>query len=94
MRNLRRADECECRDILTFEENFGQLALEVTNVGLEAIILPHFDGEKVVVVLLGFPARGVLGDERFGYLLEVVGRMWWQGVEPIRRHAFQTGWKG
>ena len=59
-----------------------QLALEVTNVGLEAIILPHFDGEKVVVVL-GFPARGVLSEEHFVYLLEVVERARRQRIEPI-----------
>jgi len=34
---LATTDECECRDILTAAGNFGNLALEVTNVGFEAI---------------------------------------------------------
>ena len=76
MRNLQPADECECRDILTIVGNFDQLALEVTYVGLEAVALSHFDSEEVVVILFGLLARGVLSEERFGYLLEVVEKMW------------------
>ena len=72
VRNLQSADECECRNILTAVGNFDQLALEVTNIGLEAIALPHFDGKNVVVVLLDLSARGVLGEEHIDYLLEVV----------------------
>jgi len=72
-------------------ENFGQLAFLVTNVRLDVVTLSHFDDEKVVVVLLGLMARDVLSEEHIGYLLEVVERMWQQGVEPIRGHAFQTG---
>ena len=34
-------------------ENFGQVALEVTDVGLKSVVLSHFDGEKVMLVLLG-----------------------------------------
>ena len=49
--------------------------MKVTDVGLEAITLPHFDGEKMVVVLLGLPARGILSEEHFNYLLEIVERM-------------------
>jgi len=77
VRNLQPADECECRYILTAVENFGQLALEVTDIGLEVVILPYFDREKVVVVLLGLLTRGILSEECIGYLLEVVERMWW-----------------
>jgi len=80
---LQPADECEYRDILTTVENFDQLALRVADIGFEVVNLSHFDSENVVVVLLDLPARGILGDERFGYLFEVVKRMWRQGVEPI-----------
>ena len=52
--------------------NFGKPALAVTDIRLEAVALPHFDDEKVVVVFFGLPARGVLGEKCFGYLLEVV----------------------
>ena len=31
----------------------GQLTLEVADVGLEAVALPPFEGEKVAVFLLG-----------------------------------------
>ena len=93
MRNLHSANKCEYRDILTVVENFGQLALQVTDVGLEAVALPHFDGE-VVIVPLGFQARDVLSEERLGYFLEVVEIMRRHGLEPNRGHAFQTGWKG
>jgi len=67
--------------------------LEVADVGLEAITLPHFNGEEVLIVLLGLTARSVLSEERFSYLLEVVEGMWRQRVEPIRGHAFQAGRK-
>ena len=62
---------------------FGQLALKVTDVGLEAIALSYFDGEKMAVVLLGLPVSGVLSEERFDYLIEVVERMWQKRIEPI-----------
>ena len=72
---------------------FGQLGLEVTSVGLEAITLPNFDSKEVVVVPFGFQVRVILSEEHFIYLLEVVKRMWRQRVELIRR-VFQTGRKG
>jgi len=75
VRNLQPADECECRGILTAAGNFSQLALELNDVGLEVVTLPHFYVEDVVVVILGFLTRGVLGGECFDYLLEVVERM-------------------
>jgi len=52
VRNLQPADECECRDIIVVVKNFGWLALTVIDVRLEAVALPHFDDENVVVVLL------------------------------------------
>jgi len=80
---LQPADECKCRDILIAVENLNQLALEVADVGFEIVTLSHLDGEKVMIVSLRLPARCVLGEERFGYLLEVKERMWRQGVELI-----------
>ena len=55
LRNLQPDDEYECRDILTVVKNFGQLALEVANIGLKAVALSHFVGE--VVVVLDFSVR-------------------------------------
>jgi len=75
VRSLQQANECECRDILTAVGNFGHLALEVTDVGLEAITLPHFDAQEVVVVPFDFSTRGILIEERFDDLLEGVERM-------------------
>ena len=40
VRNLRLADEYECRDILSAFENFDQLALEIADIGLEVVALP------------------------------------------------------
>jgi len=60
---MHSTDERECIYILTAVGNFGQLALKVADVGLEAVTLPYFDREKVVVVLLGLPARGILSEE-------------------------------
>ena len=60
------------------------MALEVAEIRLEAFTPSHFDGEKVVVVLLGLPARGVLSEGRFDYLLEVVDRIRRQRVENPR----------
>ena len=83
MRNLQSAEERECRYIFTVVENFGQLALKVTDVRLEVITLPHFDEEEMVVIFLGLPVGGVLSEERLGYLFESVQRMRRQRVEPI-----------
>jgi len=75
VRDLQPVNECECRDILTAVGDLSQLVLQVADVGFEAISLPHHDIEKVVIVPLTLLARCVLGEERFGYLLEVAKRM-------------------
>ena len=74
MRNLQFTDECECIDIFTAVENFDELVLKVTDVRLEIVDLSNFDSEEMVVILLSLPARGVLGDERFDYFLEIMER--------------------
>jgi len=74
VKNLQLADECECRDIFTAVRHFGELILKVTDLRLEAATVSHFDGKKVMAILLGFSAGVVLGEKRFGYLLEVVKR--------------------
>ena len=76
-------DECEYRDIFTTVGNLDKLALKVIDVGLEAIILPYFNREEGMVVLLGFPTRDILSEKCFSYLLKVVEGMGWQRVEPI-----------
>jgi len=55
VRSLQSSDECECRDIFTTVENLGKLVMEVADVRLKAVVLSHFDGEEVVI-LLAFPA--------------------------------------
>jgi len=57
--------------------------LKVADVGLEAVTLPHFDGEEVVVVLLVFSTGDIMGEEHLSYLLETMERMRLQGEEPI-----------
>jgi len=69
------ANERECRDVFTAVGDLGELALDEANVRLEAVILPHLDGEEVVAILLGLLTRGVLSEERFNYLLEVVKKV-------------------
>ena len=49
MRDLQSAYECEYRDILIVVGDFGELALEVVDVGLEAVTLPYVDREEVMV---------------------------------------------
>jgi len=56
VRDMQSTDKRECRDIFTAVENLGELVLKITDVQLEVVALPHFDGEKVVVILYGFPA--------------------------------------
>ena len=73
---MQPADECECGDILTAVGDFGQLVLEVTDVRLDVFTLPHFNAKEVIIVLVSHLARCVLSEKRFGYLLEVVKRMW------------------
>jgi len=72
---MQSTDEREYRYILTADGNLGKLVLEVANIGFEAVILPHLDGEEVMVVLLNLPTRCVLSEERFSYLLKVAERM-------------------
>ena len=74
---MQPANECECKNILTTVGNIGQLDLKVAIIGLEAVALPHLDGEKVVVIPLGLLTRGILSEECFDYPLEVVKRKWW-----------------
>ena len=74
VRDLQPTDECECRDVLTATGDLGELALDVADVGLEAVALPHLDIEKMATVPLSFPVGCVLGKERFGHL-EVAERM-------------------
>jgi len=83
MRDLQPANECKCRNILTIVGEFGQLALKVANVRFEVVTLPHPDSKKMMVVPLTLQEKYVLGEEHFGYLLEVSKRMWKQEVEPI-----------
>ena len=94
VRKLQFAVERECRDIFTVVENLGEVVLKVADVRLDAVALSYFDSEVVVIILLGLPARGVLGEERLSYLLEIVGQTRRQGIKPIRGHTFQTGRKG
>ena len=56
--------------------------------------MAHSDEEKVVAIILGLLAGGVLGQECLGHLSEIVERAQWQRVEPIRGHNFQAGRKG
>ena len=74
MRDLQYADERECSYIFNAVGNLDELVLEVANVELEVIILSHFDGEEVVVILLNLLAGGVLGEECLSYLLETLER--------------------
>ena len=87
------ADECECRDILTTVGNFNQLALKVADIGLKDVALTYFGGEKVVVVLLGLLARGILSEEHISYLLKIVERMWGKRIELIRGTPFRLDGK-
>ena len=83
MRDLQPLDECECKDILIAVGNLGKLVLQVADVELEAITLPYLKGEEVMVVFLQLSARGVLSEECFDYLLELVEGMGRHKVELI-----------
>ena len=66
MRNLHPTDKRECKDIFIAVGNLGELVLKVADVRLEVVAIFHFDGEEVVVVLLGLSVGGVLGEKHFG----------------------------
>ena len=55
MRDLQSANEREYRYIFIVVENLGKLALEVANVGLEVVTLPHFGGEEAWLFFLASP---------------------------------------
>ena len=69
------------------------MALKEVDVRVEAVSLPHLNGEQVMVILLGLLTRAVLGDECLSNFHEVVERVWRQGVEPIQGLTFQAGRK-
>ena len=72
LRNLHPVDEHECIDVLIAVEDLGELALEEIDIWFETITLSHLHGKKVMAVLLDLPARGILSEERFNYLFELV----------------------
>ena len=74
--NLQAADECENNDLFTAIRDFSKLTLKEVDVGFEIIFLPHLDGEKVMVILLGILARCVLGKKHFDHLCKVAERVW------------------
>jgi len=47
--------------------------------------------EEMMIVLVGLLMGGVLSEEHFGYLFEIMERMRRQRVEPIWFRIFQTG---
>ena len=69
---LAATDECEGGNFLPIVGNFSELILKEIEVRLEAVSLPHFDREKVVVVPLSLLAGGILSEERFIHLSEVM----------------------
>ena len=50
---MRPANERECKDVFIAVGDLGELTLKEVDVRLEAVTLPHLDGEEVIVVLLG-----------------------------------------
>jgi len=80
---LHLTDECELRDIFTAVGHLGELVLEVANVRLQAIIVPHFYSKEVMFIFLDFSVGIVLGEEHLSYLLDVVKQMWRQRIKPI-----------
>ena len=71
VRDLQSIDECECKDIFTTVGNLGKLALEIADVRLEVVILPHLDRKEVMIVLIGFSTGGVLGEKCLNHFLNL-----------------------
>jgi len=61
---------------------------------IEIVALSHFDGEEVILILLGLPTGGILGEKHLDYLLEIVKRMRRQRIKPIWWRTIQNGRKG
>ena len=71
MSNLQPADACESGNFLSTLGDF-ELILKEIEVRLESVSLHHFDKEEVVVVPLNLLTEGVISEERFNHLSEVV----------------------
>jgi len=82
--DLQPADECEYKYFLIAIGDLGELVLQKIDVRFEASFWPHFDGEDVMAIPLGFLASNILCEEGFGDLRKVVERARWQGVKPPR----------
>lgn len=72
MSGLQPANECGIGDVLTTVVYFGHMALKIADVVLEALALPHVDGQEVVDVPLELIARGVLSVKRPADFLKVM----------------------
>ena len=59
-------------NIFTAVGNLDELVLGVADVRFEAVVMSHFDGEEVMIILLDFLVGGVLGEERLWYLFETI----------------------
>jgi len=70
--NLQPTDECEVGNFLPTVGDFTELILEEIEVRFEVVSLHHSDREEVVAVPLSLLAGGVLGEECFSHLSEVV----------------------
>ena len=81
--DLQSTDECERRDFFIIIRDFAKLGLKEVDVGFGTVSLPHLDGDKVMAILLGLLARGVLSKKYFGYLRKLVEEVWQQRVELI-----------
>jgi len=71
----------------------SHLDLEITDILLEALPMLHFEGEKMVAVLLELSTGSVLVVEGMLHLLESLERLRWECVEPVIGGTFDTGWE-
>ena len=71
MKNLQSTNELSAETSLS--QLVGELVLKLADVRLKVVALSYFDYEEVMVIL-GFPTRGVLGEKCLRYLLKIVER--------------------
>ena len=72
MGRYKPADECESDNFFLTIGDFSELILKEIEVRLEAISLPHYHKEEMVIVPLSLLARDLFCEECFSYLCKVV----------------------
>ena len=89
--DLQSSDECCSSHVVIVVIHKGHLALEITDIVLEALSGLHFDCEEMIVVPLKFPPGGELVKECICDVMKAPKRVYWERIEIVIGDPFEIG---